>query len=132
MIFRNLLDNAIKYAGDPPEASVTLSMAAPDRAQIRVQDNGQGIPKAHRGRIFARFVRLGSELERKRPGTGLGLFIVRTLVKRLKGSIEIIDSGAGVAGTLFEVQLPGAKLESASVSPTSASQTSTSTEATFP
>jgi signal transduction histidine kinase len=108
MIYRNLLDNAIKYSGEPPEVSVSMAVSG-DKARIRVQDNGLGIPKAERGRIFARFVRLGSELERKRPGTGLGLFIVRTLVKRLKGTIEIVDSSPSATGTLFQVQLPGAK-----------------------
>lgn len=109
MIFRNLLDNAIKYAGAPPRVGVQLDLVNLDRARVRVHDNGQGIPKSERRRIFARFVRLGSELERKRTGTGLGLFIVRTLVKRLKGTIEIVDSVPSQQGTLFEVQLPQAQ-----------------------
>lgn len=110
MIFRNLLDNAIKYAGDPPEVRVQLDMVNSDKARIRVQDNGQGIPKSQRRRIFGRFVRLGSEMERKRPGTGLGLFIVRTLVKRIKGTIKIVDPTPPLSGTMFEILLPEAQV----------------------
>ena len=71
----------------------------------RIIDNGRGIPAKLRRKIFGRFVRLGSELERSQTGTGLGLFIVRTLVKRLHGKITVRDRGKP-AGTVFEVQLP--------------------------
>jgi signal transduction histidine kinase len=49
-------------------------------------------------------MRLGSELEREKPGTGLGLYIVRTLVDRLKGKIRVRDRDIG-SGTTFEVTL---------------------------
>ena len=71
----------------------------------RIVDNGRGIPAKLRRKIFGRFVRLGSELERSQTGTGLGLFIVRTLVKRLHGKIAVRDRGSQ-PGTIFEVQLP--------------------------
>ena len=71
-----------------------------------VSDNGRGIPHSLRHLIFGRFVRLGSELEREKPGTGLGLYIVRTMVGRLGGKIRIRDRDRG-GGTAFEVQLPG-------------------------
>ena len=73
---------------------------------VQVSDNGRGIPHNLRRKIFGRFVRLGLELEREKPGTGLGLYIVRTLVRRLKGRIRVRDPNNG-PGTLFEVQLPG-------------------------
>jgi signal transduction histidine kinase len=107
LIFRNLLDNAVKYAGDPPSVEVTLSQSAPDRISVRVTDNGRGIPTKHRGKVFGRFERLGTELEREKPGLGLGLFIARTLVARLRGRIRIRETGAE-SGTTFEVTLPGA------------------------
>lgn len=107
LIFRNLLDNAVKYAGDPPCVRVTLSQSAPDRIRVRVSDNGRGIPTKYRGKVFGRFVRLGTELEREKPGLGLGLFIARTLVARLRGRIRIRETGAE-GGTTFEVTLPGA------------------------
>lgn len=107
LIFRNLLDNAVKYAGDPPSVRVTLTKSDPDRLTVRVTDNGRGIPTKYRGKVFGRFVRLGTELEREKPGLGLGLFIARTLVARLRGRIRIRETGAG-SGTTFEVTLPGA------------------------
>jgi signal transduction histidine kinase len=58
-----------------------------------------------RRKIFGRFVRLGSELERKQAGTGLGLFIVRQLVRRMRGKITVRGRGSQ-RGTVFEVELP--------------------------
>ena len=105
MIFRNLIDNAVKYAGSQPEVEVTLRWQADGRTLTRVADNGRGIPPKLRRKIFGRFVRLGPELEREKPGTGLGLYIVRTLVKRLGGRVRVHDREAG-PGTVFEIQLP--------------------------
>jgi two-component system, OmpR family, phosphate regulon sensor histidine kinase PhoR len=105
VIFRNLIDNAVKYAGTPPKVEVSLPPVKNKVATVHVADNGRGIPFAYRRKIFGRFVRLGSELERDKPGTGLGLFIVRTLVGRLRGRVRVRDRKA-VHGTLFEVQLP--------------------------
>jgi two-component system phosphate regulon sensor histidine kinase PhoR len=106
MIFRNLIDNAIKYAGPEPRVEVTARV---DRGWViaQVADNGRGIPKALRRKLFKRFVRLGSELERDRPGTGLGLYIVRMLVRRLHGTVRIQDR-PGRRGALFEVRLRAA------------------------
>ena len=73
---------------------------------IRIRDNGPGIPRNLQRKIFGRFVRLGTELERKKPGTGLGLYIVRTLVSRCKGKVKV--ASASRAGTTFEVILPNA------------------------
>jgi two-component system, OmpR family, phosphate regulon sensor histidine kinase PhoR len=106
VIFRNLLDNAVKYAGDPPRVQVTLRSDGNGRVIVRVCDNGRGVPYGMRRKIFGRFVRLGSELERDRPGTGLGLYIVRTLVRRLHGRVDVQDPPAG-SGSVFQVVLPG-------------------------
>ena len=73
---------------------------------VRIADNGRGIPHHLRRKIFGRFVRLGLELEREKPGTGLGLYIARTLVRRHRGRIRVRDPEQG-PGTVFEVQLPG-------------------------
>jgi len=106
ILFRNLIDNAVKYAGSPPRVEVQLRMNDKGQALARIADNGRGIPYHLRRKIFGRFVRLGSELERDKPGTGLGLYIVRTLVERHRGHIRVRDPEEG-AGTVFEVQLPG-------------------------
>jgi two-component system, OmpR family, phosphate regulon sensor histidine kinase PhoR len=105
VIFRNLIDNAVKYAGTPPDVEVSLHCWKDKYAMVHVADNGRGIPFAYRRKVFRRFVRLGSELERDKPGTGLGLYIVRTLVGRLRGRVRVRDRRL-VPGTVFEVQLP--------------------------
>ena len=110
MIFRNLIDNAVKYAGSQPEVEVTLRSQSDGCILARIGDNGRGIPPKLRRKIFGRFVRLGLELQREKPGTGLGLFIVRTLVKRLGGRVRVHDREAG-PGTVFEIQLPGGPAE---------------------
>ena len=104
MIFRNLLDNAVKYAGAPPQVSVSMRSSA-GSAVVEISDNGEGIPKGLRQKVFGRFVRLGEELQRKKPGTGLGLYIVRTLVRRLGGKVKVLDRDRK-SGTVFEVRLP--------------------------
>jgi two-component system phosphate regulon sensor histidine kinase PhoR len=111
MIFRNLIDNAVKYGGRPPEVSVEMWPDGRGRVITRVADNGPGIPLKQRRKIFRRFVRLGNELERQQTGTGLGLFIVRTLVRRLKGKVHVYGRGS-LPGTVFEVDLPGEPIES--------------------
>jgi two-component system, OmpR family, phosphate regulon sensor histidine kinase PhoR len=106
IVFGNLLDNAIKYAGDNPQVEVEAH-GNHTQATVRICDNGPGIPIKLRRKIFGRFVRLGSELERKTAGTGLGLYIVRTLVKRMGGKIQV-RSKLDSCGTVFEVELPAA------------------------
>ncbi len=109
IIFRNLIDNAVKYAATPPRVEVSLRPGAAGRLSVRIADNGPGIPPHLRRKIFGRFVRLGLELERKKPGTGLGLYIARTLVRRHRGQIRVHDPEHG-PGTVFEVQLPAKSL----------------------
>ncbi len=109
LIFRNLIDNAVKYAGSPPQVAIQLENIKGGRAIVTIRDNGPGVPKKQRRKIFARFVRLGSELQRKKPGTGLGLFIVRTLIARLKGRIRVLESDKDGEGTTFEVELRSAQ-----------------------
>ncbi len=106
ILFRNLIDNAVKYGGVPPQVKVIASVVSGNRIVVRVSDNGPGIPPNLRRKIFGRFVRLGSELERSKPGTGLGLYLVRTVTRSLGGSIQI-DYQEKQQGTVFTVTLPG-------------------------
>lgn len=106
LIFRNLIDNAVKYAAPEPWVKVGARPEPGGTVVVQVSDNGPGIPAKERRTIFGRFVRLGLELKRDRPGTGLGLYIVRTAVRRLRGSISVADRPEG-PGTVFEVRLPG-------------------------
>lgn len=106
MIFRNLMDNAVKYAGSEPQVEVVSRLLPNGNVVTQVCDNGKGIPHRLRRKIFGRFVRVGLELEREKPGTGLGLYLVRTLVRRLGGRVRARDREAG-PGAVFEVELPG-------------------------
>jgi signal transduction histidine kinase len=106
MVFRNLVDNAIKYSGQQPQVEVESHVNGRGRVVTRISDNGPGIPLALRRKIFGRFVRLGNELERAKSGTGLGLYIVRTLVTRMRGKVSVRSRGHQ-GGTTFEVDLPG-------------------------
>ncbi len=105
VVFRNLIDNAVKYAGSPPNVSVVSLRSAKGSVVVQVTDNGRGIPFHLRRKIFGRFVRLGSELERDKPGTGLGLYIAREMTRRLRGRIRIRDPKQK-PGVMFEVELP--------------------------
>jgi signal transduction histidine kinase len=105
MVFRNLIDNAVKYSGSDPLVEVEMYTPSSSTIGVRISDNGPGVPTNLRRKIFGRFVRLGSELERKQAGTGLGLYIVRELVKRMRGKIHV-HSRNPLPGTSFEVELP--------------------------
>ena len=107
-VFRNLMDNAIKYAGDPPSVEVHVRVTDRGRVLTRICDNGGGVPPELRKRIFGLFFRAGSELTRRQKGTGLGLYIVNTLVKQMKGRVGVHDR-PNQSGSVFEVDLPGRK-----------------------
>ena len=106
ILFRNLIDNAVKYGGSPPSVVVTVTNEADKKVKVLIADNGAGIPANQRRKVFGRFVRLGSELERSTPGTGLGLYLVRTAAKAIGGSVRVNDR-KGESGTEFEVILSG-------------------------
>lgn len=104
-ILQNLIENAIKYAGDDnPWVRINIRRES-GWVTIQVEDNGQGIPPEHQERIFDMFFR-ATENEN---GTGLGLYILKRSVDRLKGTIEI-KSEVGV-GSTFTVRLPSMKRE---------------------
>jgi two-component system sensor histidine kinase SenX3 len=103
----NLLDNAVKYSRATPQITVQAAGATPDTAWVRVRDTGIGIPRAQLGRIFNRFYRfqpLGSKVK----GTGLGLYIVRSIAKRHGGRVFAESSGED-KGSTFTLELPRVK-----------------------
>ncbi|MDA1015378.1 MAG: HAMP domain-containing sensor histidine kinase [Planctomycetota bacterium] len=112
MIFGNLLDNAVKYGGDSPRVDVAARVLNRGRLQVSVLDNGVGVPSDMRRKIFRLFVRGGDELHRKQSGTGLGLYIVRTLVHILRGRVSVRARADG-PGSVFEITLPGTLLDDA-------------------
>ncbi|MFO0946694.1 MAG: HAMP domain-containing sensor histidine kinase [Planctomycetota bacterium] len=106
MIFRNLLDNAFKYSGEEPEVEVQMVMKGNHRVITRISDNGPGVPLDIRKKIFGLFYRGGTELTRSKKGTGLGLYIVYTLVRKMGGKVSVHGRGKS-PGSVFEVELPG-------------------------
>ncbi|HEV2543418.1 MAG TPA: ATP-binding protein [Methylobacterium sp.] len=98
----NLLDNAIKYGAQSPEAgpqAISVSAVRADGAvRITVADRGPGIPEGERGRVLDRFVRL--DAARTRPGFGLGLSLVNAVSRLHGGSLELADNAPGLAVTL--------------------------------
>lgn len=106
LILQNLIDNAVKYASQTsPKVSVHSRITSGSRLVVRIEDNGPGIPLNQRKKIFLRFYRIGNELERKKTGTGLGLYIVRLLVRQIGGKL-FIRSGQGGQGCAFVLVLP--------------------------
>ena len=110
VIFTNLLDNAVKYSGDEIKIKVTTRILDEKNFEIRVQDSGVGIAPNEIKRLFRRFYRIPGDSTKKAKGTGLGLFIVKTLVKKHRGKVRVESSGLG-SGTEFIVQFPQAKVK---------------------
>ncbi|MGX6605317.1 ATP-binding protein, partial [Micromonosporaceae bacterium Da 78-11] len=101
----NLLSNAIKYT--PAGGTITITAGLDDTGQTitwTVADTGIGIPAADRHRLFRRFYRASTALDRCIPGTGLGLVIIRTIVERHHGTITLAEHTG--PGTTFVVRLP--------------------------
>lgn len=98
----NLLTNAHKYGGDPPHIRFRLHNGG-DEALISVTDNGPGIEPREHERIFQKFYRVDDRLSREREGSGLGLSIVKHVVRAHRGRIEL-DSGPG-QGSTFRIVL---------------------------
>jgi len=103
--FQNLLDNAVKYSGDRIDVDVEAGSNGDGQAYLRVRDHGVGIGRAQLPFIFNRFYRIGSEVRRSRAGTGLGLFIVRSVVKGHRGTIYAESPGPD-RGSTFTITLP--------------------------
>jgi signal transduction histidine kinase len=100
----NLLDNAIKYSPHEVRIAVEVAAPAPDTAWVRIRDRGVGIPRAQLKRIFGRFQRLQTR-GLKVKGTGLGLYIVRSIVRQHGGRVFAQSEGEGTGAT-FTIELP--------------------------
>lgn len=100
----NLIDNALKYSGAGARVRVETSRED-EYATVRVTDNGPGIPGHELKRIFRRFYRMSGPLATRVKGTGLGLFIVRTVARRHRGRAWAESAGPG-RGATFVLQFP--------------------------
>jgi signal transduction histidine kinase len=94
----NLTDNAVRYARTCVSVSVSAGrhMAGQPTVQLEVTDDGPGIPAHERQRVFDRFYRVGGSRSRESGGTGLGLPIVRDLVRAHGGTVRLADNQPGL------------------------------------
>ena len=106
-MFRNLLENAVKYSPDPVDVRVSVKPGDDGRVEVEIADRGIGIPTRELRKIFQRFYRAGREVQRTAAGLGLGLFIVRNLVRRQGGRVVARSDGRG-RGSRFVVSLRAA------------------------
>jgi signal transduction histidine kinase len=103
----NLIDNAVKYSGSQVRVLVELAATDAKHVAIRVRDHGVGIPRSELKRIFRRFYRIPGTVAKRVNGTGLGLFIVRSVAKSHGGRVFAESDGAG-QGSTITLQLPAA------------------------
>src|SRR3954453_6032416 len=103
----NLIDNAVKYSQDGPRIRVELAAAEHQRYAVRVSDHGVGISPAELKRIFKRFYRIPASVAVRTKGSGLGLFIVRSVARKHGGRAFAESAGEG-HGSTFTLLLPSA------------------------
>ncbi|WP_268238647.1 HAMP domain-containing sensor histidine kinase [Lentibacillus kapialis] len=96
-----LMDNAVKYSQDAVKLTVSQDVR---HAEVKVHDNGPGIPEIEQEKIFDRFYRIDKSRSRETGGTGLGLSIARTIVEAHEGILTV--SSVPGKGTVFRIQLP--------------------------
>ncbi len=101
----NVLDNAVKYSGEGIDVRVKLETPDDKRVVLSVQDQGVGISPEDLKRIFKRFHRLGNRSMAHVKGTGLGLFIVKSIAKKHGGKAFAESDGEG-KGTTVVIELP--------------------------
>ena len=109
-IMTNLISNAVKYSKSGTEIIITAGFAAndPESIEIKVKDQGVGIPEEFLPKIFTRFSRIDNPLTREIEGTGLGLYITKSLVENMGGKISVESYNNG---SIFIVKLPMATAE---------------------
>lgn len=104
IILGNLIENALKYSNDDSPIEISFQKEGKE-VQFRVKDYGFGMSKSDCRKVFKMFHRAGIARKKAIPGTGLGLYIVRTLVKNLGGKAWAESPGYGQGSTFF-VSLP--------------------------
>jgi len=102
-VFINLLDNAVKFSYEGQKVEMTTEQKG-GGIWVEVKDHGMGIPEDDIDDLFSRFFRARNAIEGEVPGTGIGLYIVRSIIERLNGKIEVHSKLN--EGTTMRVWLP--------------------------
>jgi two-component system sensor histidine kinase SenX3 len=104
-VLTNLLDNAVKYSTEKIKISVRARNLDRKNVIIRIRDEGIGIAEGDLKRVFKRFYRVANLTTQKKKGTGLGLFIVKSIIRNHGGRITAESDGEG-KGSVFTIRLP--------------------------
>ncbi|MGO9304304.1 MAG: PAS domain S-box protein, partial [Candidatus Korobacteraceae bacterium] len=103
-VFTNLFTNAIDAIGQHGRISLAIEQASETEVMVKVRDTGCGIPQANLQNIFEPFFTTKGE-----QGTGIGLWVIKGIVDKLGGRIEVESSTTGETGTCFTIFLPASK-----------------------
>lgn len=103
MAIQNILDNAFKYTPAGGRVIVRAELKQ-DALEIKLSDTGVGIPDANKDKIFSKFFRASNVVKMQTEGSGLGLFIVKSIVERHHGSVEFYSEEGH--GTTFTITIP--------------------------
>jgi signal transduction histidine kinase len=103
MVLRNLFENAVLYSPASPDIMVRLKRLG-SSVQLSIRDNGRGLEKSELKKVFDMFYRVQQAGEKVR-GTGLGLYIVATIIRGYGGSVSVESAGPGM-GCTFTISLP--------------------------
>jgi signal transduction histidine kinase len=105
MVMQNILSNSVKYTPIGGKIGLAISLVDKKNIQIKVSDTGYGIPRKQHSKIFTKLFRADNVRENDTDGTGLGLYIVKSIVEKSGGKIWF-ESPHENRGTTFYVTLP--------------------------
>lgn len=108
IVVGNVLENALKYGGEPPRAEVEVSREG-RWVEISISDSGGGVPNSERRAIFRKFYRSDRQLAGTESGAGLGLAICKRFMRLLRGNIRLAEE-RNTAGARFVLSLPACEL----------------------
>jgi len=110
-VLKNLVENGLKFSRAKPPAVAVTAVRSAAGVEIRVADNGPGIPPEERSKVFEKFYQIDASFTGQIEGWGLGLPFVKKVVERLDGTVGLEEGPDG--GTVVVVTLPAAPAKAA-------------------